>query len=92
MTNLGQTIKIAQDLKPKFSEPCNNCGWCCLTEVCEVGKMISGSEQIPCSLLTSVGNKHTCSLVERLGGYVIGAGVGCCAKTQDEVIKELTNV
>lgn len=87
---LIELINVSVDNKPKLGEPCNHCGWCCLTEVCDVGKEF-GSSVIPCQLLT-IGDdgKHYCSLVTKWPedySEIIGADAGCCAETQSEVIE-----
>lgn len=76
--------KAVED-KSKFGDPCNNCGWCCLTEVCVVGAELSGSKQVPCQYLDS---EHKCSLVVKNPAMaeVIGTGIGCCAMTQQEAM------
>lgn len=90
--NLMLLIGVATDLKPKFGEPCNNCGWCCLTEVCQMGEFHGASSVIPCEFLVSKDDKHYCKLViEKIETEkVMCIGQGCCAKTQIEVLQELT--
>lgn len=81
---------IAQKNKPRFSEPCNNCGWCCLTEVCSIGVDLSGSRDLPCKFMRTEGDRHFCSLnsVDHLAKE-LAHGVGCDAKTTDEIIDSL---
>ena len=84
-------IQVATENKPSKGEDCNSCGWCCLTEVCPVGMELSGTTMIPCKLLTINNDtgKHTCSLVDKqpdIFASVIGAGEGCCAQTQQEIL------
>ena len=89
--SLIQMIKIAEENKPEFDEPCNHCGWCCMVEVCSVGKSITNSETIPCSLLEERDGKHYCSLgKEERFRELIGMGVGCDAMTQEEMIRSIT--
>ena len=86
--NLQIAIIEAVKIKPKFDEPCNNCGWCCLTEVCPVGADIVGT-QIPCKLLISKEGKHYCPLAGNPEiDKIMGMGTGCDAKTQMEVITD----
>ena len=83
------TIK-AQNNKPSYGDTCNNCGWCCITEVCNVGKGL-GAKELPCKFLTSTGKVHKCSLAVDESVYkALSMGVGCDAKTQTEVIQEYT--
>lgn len=87
MTNLMGMIEAAEEVKPAMGRPCNHCGWCCLTEVCQVGRELTGTTVIPCGLLRSEGEKHYCSVAKSdEGKESIGAGVGCCAMTQREVL------
>jgi len=87
-------IKLTLPKKPKFGQPCNNCGLCCVMEVCKIGKMILGDAQkAPCPLLMQVTNKSTgeiklvCDLVvrEKLTGIepiiqnALAIGKGCDA-------------
>ena len=84
---IAVTVK-AQQNKPKFSDPCNNCGWCCLTEVCGVGKGL-GAKELPCKFLISDKEVHTCSLAENAEvRRQLSMGIGCDAKTQSEQIEE----
>ena len=84
---LIELIHIAQEKKPKFGEPCNNCGWCCLTEVCPMGQFMGAGEMLPCKFLRD----NMCLLIE--DGHTveeaIGVGTGCDAKTQAEALELL---
>ena len=92
MKNLAKVIKVVAANKPAFKEPCNNCGWCCLTEVCPIGVEITGSDVIPCSLLKTEGDKHTCSVANIPSiKMLLGINTGCCAITQEEKLAELRN-
>lgn len=92
MNKLIDTLNIAVDVKPVKGDPCNHCGYCCLTEVCAVGKELGGGEYGPCKLLRTDSDKHFCTLIERSDAFkeLIGASTGCCAETQNEVIARLT--
>lgn len=88
MNDLESKIKKATELKPKFGEPCNYCGWCCLTEVCPSGEYVLGTTVIPCDLLKEKEkNKWYCSLALGVYRKAVGIDKGCCAQTQDERIK-----
>ena len=90
MKNLQRTIEIAEQAKPSFAAPCNHCGWCCLTEVCSVGKELTGGSEIPCKLLRTEGDKHYCQLAAMKQTHLpLAIGQGCDAKTQNEIIKEI---
>ena len=90
MSELFKNIEIARTRKPAFDMECNNCGWCCLTEVCQLGEFYGGTSMIPCQFLTRKGQKWLCGLI--LDGTIkrkeISIGSGCDAMTQDERIAE----
>jgi uncharacterized cysteine cluster protein YcgN (CxxCxxCC family) len=94
MTVLISLINIAEKDKPSMGSPCNNCGWCCLTEVCSIGKEL-GSEAIPCKFLVQKdqnNEKHYCSLALNFpDNYMepLAINTGCDAKTQNEILREL---
>ena len=85
-----KVIMQANEIKPSYGAACNNCGWCCLTEVCAVGTELSGSNELPCKFMKTEGNKHLCNLhnIEQLRA-VLSIGSGCDAKTQYEVLSDL---
>jgi hypothetical protein len=85
--NLINVINVAETNKPALGQPCNSCGWCCLTEVCPVGVELTGTTVIPCKLLVTQGDKHYCQLAtsEELRG-LLAIGQGCDAETQQEKI------
>lgn len=104
MSTLLKLIEIAETEKPEFSKPCNHCGWCCLTEVCQVGQELGQSKYaIPCKFMRGGDKtqehynpkKHYCGLMIDIPEYkeIIGASksIGCDAKTQNEIIKGLNN-
>lgn len=82
-------IGLAQKNKPSFASPCNNCGWCCMTEVCAIGKEL-GAKESPCSKLRHVEGKYICSLaaIPEIR-EALAVGKGCDAKTQNEIIEAL---
>ncbi|MDH5185228.1 MAG: hypothetical protein OEX12_15200 [Gammaproteobacteria bacterium] len=85
MTESELFIKVvkATKVKPKFGDPCNSCGWCCLTEVCSVGVGITGSTKLPCKLLDT--ETHLCTVAAHLKKE-LAIGVGCDAMTQKELL------
>ena len=80
-SKLIQIINVAVTNKPNKGDNCNNCGWCCLTEVCTVGIELTGSSVAPCKLLASSdSNKHYCKLADNdITRAAVGIGSGCCA-------------
>ena len=90
MNNLMQIMTVAIESKPKFGDACNQCGYCCLTEVCVVGQELGGGTIAPCKLLTEKDGKHLCSVADILKDE-LGIGSGCCAETQAEAIARVSN-
>jgi len=87
MTNLANLICTAENIKPSMGDPCNHCGWCCMTEVCIIGKKLLKSESIPCELLIKVDGRYYCSIASiDSNKKQLGIGTGCCAQTQKEMI------
>ena len=72
--------------KPLFGNPCNGCGTCCATEVCDLGQMLFKSAETPCRGLVYRDGKLRCALVLRekeVGAEpkfadALGIGRGCC--------------
>ena len=92
MSGLIKVMTLAHETKPKMGEPCNHCGYCCLTEVCVVGQEITGKTIAPCDLLVSEGDKHHCKLVLNDVPDIketLGIDTSCCAETQAETINRL---
>ena len=90
MSELMKLIAVAESEKPKMGEPCNHCGWCCLTEVCDMGRELTGSSMIPCSLLVERDGGHYCSVANTEAAKdSMGFGTGCCAETQTEVLARM---
>lgn len=51
--------------KPKFTEPCNNCGLCCRVQACHVSREFLKSEQAPCIALEYHDGKFLCGMTIR---------------------------
>ena len=85
-SDLGVRIEAARKAKPKYNEPCNHCGWCCLTEVCQMGIFHGDTSMIPCQFLIVAGGIHLCRLVtdEIETQKVMRSGTGCEAQTGEE--------
>lgn len=93
MNNLIAMLPVMVERKPKFGDSCNRCGYCCATEVCAVGKETGGGEYAPCNHLEHDNETDLfgCALIRELGAdneisKQIGAGTGCDAMTQNEII------
>ncbi len=92
MSELFKSIEVARALKPSEGETCNNCGWCCLTEVCPTGIEFGKSSQIPCKFLEQESDKHYCGLAKLNIPIInehLSIGTGCDARTQQEQIADL---
>lgn len=80
-------IAEALSKKPSYGSVCNQCGWCCMMEVCSIGKEVYGKEQqSPCPALIYANNRHWCKFVlaedmlnePSIIGTALGIGKGCC--------------
>jgi hypothetical protein len=89
-SDLGVRIEAAKKAKPKYNEPCNHCGWCCLTEVCQLGIFHGDTSMIPCQFLIVAGGIHLCRLItdEIEQEKTLYIGRGCDAQTQEERIAQ----
>ena len=90
---LALKVATASEAKPPMWEPCNNCGWCCLTEVCIIGQELTnvGAKDIPCTLLVERDGGHYCSVADAVGDEIhktMGIGTGCDAATQTEQLEK----
>jgi hypothetical protein len=56
--------------KPKFGEPCNRCGQCCIKFPCSVGKFLFQQETGRCPALEQDGDLFSCGLVANPQKYV----------------------
>lgn len=81
--------------KPKFGEPCNNCGYCCANKICGIGKaLLIRKAKPPCPFLYQLTNKKDgsikflCHLVvielnsnikNKIITDALGIGKGCCS-------------
>lgn len=74
--------------KPAYGEPCNGCGYCCASEVCEVGLAMFGKQQTaPCPAMTFRDGRFRCGAVDMADemspayGLMLrlkmGIGIGC---------------
>lgn len=74
--------------KPAYGDPCNGCGFCCMIEVCAIGKEVYGKDQqAPCPALIKASGRTWCKFVlaedmlrePSIIGNALGIGKGCCA-------------
>jgi len=80
--------------KPKFTEPCNGCGFCCASSVCEVGLKLHGNTQAPCQLMRWREGRFFCGAIDiadEMGvieGFALrvklAIGFGCDSETDEE--------
>ena len=95
-TTVANPVERLVISKPSFREACNNCGKCCETELCEVGKAAYGAYRLPpCPALN---HDNLCAIVkaeQMLAPYgviskALGIGCGCSmpdAETSDKEIE-----
>ncbi len=85
---MGKTALQTAPEKPKFGQPCNGCGFCCASEVCEIGLGIFGKDTpAPCPAMTFKRGRFECGAVNAAdkmgpaeGLYLrlrLGIGLGC---------------
>lgn len=48
--------------KPRFGQPCNGCGLCCIEEVCALGRQL-GDDKVCRALIGPVDGRYSCGLV-----------------------------
>lgn len=58
--------------KPLMGQPCNGCGYCCLSEVCPLGVRVGVSPQAPCSALVAMDGQYLCGLLVDTAKYLNG--------------------
>lgn len=49
--------------KPLFGDPCNNCGYCCITEPCPIAQEFLGCTKGPCVALFIEDGAYLCGMV-----------------------------
>lgn len=79
--------------KPKYGEPCNHCGQCCMRSLCVVAQALRPDlpkKGVPCPYIHRDGNKVLCKVMlveqKRGGKYVqlrLAAGAGCSLQDWD---------
>ncbi len=76
--------------KPRYSEPCNNCGLCCTLSLCVIGDKAYPGRSAPCPALVVLDGRAKCGIVmmeERAGLEPIvrkSLGIGCGCSMEDE--------
>lgn len=89
--------------KPRFAEPCNHCGLCCKSQLCELAVMAFPRASAPCPGLDVRQSVALCSLVvieaaagmEPMLANSLGIGSGCSmadSDTTDAQVEELDRV
>lgn len=80
----------ALEIKPKMGQPCNNCGWCCLTETCPTGLVFTPADAKVCAMLEQKDDKYFCKLATSpMMREMLGMGQGCDARSIEEQLQEL---
>ena len=49
--------------KPKLRAPCNGCGLCCISSLCEIAEALLPGAQAPCPALEAENGRFWCGLV-----------------------------
>lgn len=55
--------------KPRYGEPCNGCGMCCIAVQCPVSTALFGEQEL-CPALEQAGNALACGLMRNTADYV----------------------
>lgn len=58
--------------KPRFGDPCNGCGVCCIAVPCVLARDLVGAVEGPCPALEHDGARYWCGLLRAPHKYVIG--------------------
>lgn len=59
-----QLVQIDRVLpKPKFGEPCNGCGFCCATELCQIAEDSFPGAAAPCPALEFGDGRTWCGMI-----------------------------
>jgi hypothetical protein len=56
---------------PKFGDPCNGCGFCCIAEQCAVSVGVFGEQEL-CPALEQGEGRFNCGLMRNAGDYGVG--------------------
>lgn len=100
LEGLHALVAAKHDLppKPRWGQPCNGCGLCCILEQCPISLATFGPELI-CPALTMRPGSSGCGLVETPGAFfnddmadelgafialILGVGTGCDASHTEE--------
>ena len=78
-----RTLKQALTLKPAFGAACNQCGYCCMEEPCELAKQYLHQEKGPCIALEWENGKAFCGLVRKPVVYLFNANASEKAQKLD---------
>ena len=77
--------------KPRFASPCNHCGECCKSQLCELAQIALPGGSAPCPGLIT----ETAAGMERMLAESLGIGCGCSmqhAGTTDAEVDEFDRV
>jgi hypothetical protein len=87
--NVYVEVDRALGVKPALGQPCNNCGWCCLSETCPVGLEFTPPGEV-CVMLVPKDGKFFCKMsrVESMR-RVLDIGGGCDAISVKEKLEAL---
>jgi len=65
-------IDQALRMKPRFGEPCNGCGFCCIQEPCDLAREFLDCRIGPCRALEYEDGRTYCGLLRRPIHYIAG--------------------
>ena len=85
-----EAIPIALNRKPPIDAPCNQCGWCCLVETCDVGIEMTPPDAEVCAMLRWQGDKYFCAMAKFPSAREhLHIGEGCNAISVKEKLEVL---
>lgn len=74
-----------------YKNSCKQCGKCCQTEVCLIGKVVLGTERIPCPALVKKEEKYWCGLIIETDKYVFPT-IGLSPVQYDAIRRHLWSI
>lgn len=72
--------------KPKFGEPCNGCGLCCLSIPCPIARDLIGAFEAPCPALEIDEGRYWCGIIRNPSKHIYGLGQ---KPWSDQTIREM---
>lgn len=68
---MSDTTRPQLPAKPRRNQPCNQCGFCCITEPCSLAVEFLGCTQGPCVALEHEDGRAWCGLVRHPARHLL---------------------